>query len=42
MVSKDGNTTGLTVGRYAGLVSLLENEVGVVSRELGIYNAGPN
>lgn len=40
IVGKDGNTTGLTVGRYAGMVSFLENEVGVVSRELGIYNTG--
>jgi hypothetical protein len=42
MVGKDGNTTGLTVGRYAGLVSFVENEVGVESIELGIYNAGLN
>ena len=42
MVGKDGNTTGLTVGRYAGIVSFHENEDGVVSRELGIYNAGLN
>ncbi|THH31090.1 hypothetical protein EUX98_g3102 [Antrodiella citrinella] len=42
IVGKDGNTTGLTVGRYAGIVSFLENEVGVVSRELGIYNSGLN
>ncbi|KAG6329245.1 hypothetical protein ID866_9844 [Astraeus odoratus] len=40
MVGKDGNTTGLTVGRYAGIVSFLENAAGVVSRELGIYNTG--
>ncbi|KIY71795.1 hypothetical protein CYLTODRAFT_418511 [Cylindrobasidium torrendii FP15055 ss-10] len=40
MVGKDGSTTGLTVGRYAGLVSFLENEAGIVSRELAIYNAG--
>jgi hypothetical protein len=41
-IGKDGNTTGLTVGRYAGIVSFLENELGVVSRELGIYNSGLN
>ncbi|OSD02683.1 hypothetical protein PYCCODRAFT_1467706 [Trametes coccinea BRFM310] len=40
MVGKVGNTTGLTVGRYAGIVSFLENDAGVVSRELGIYNTG--
>ena len=42
IVGKDGNTTGLTVGRYASVVSFLENEVGVVSREFGICNAGFN
>ncbi|KAI0031611.1 hypothetical protein K488DRAFT_86631 [Vararia minispora EC-137] len=31
IVSKDGNSTDLTVGRYAGLVSFVENEVGVES-----------
>ena len=40
MVGKDGNTTDLTVGRYAGLVSFTRNEVGVDSVELGIYNSG--
>ncbi|KAI0721322.1 hypothetical protein C8T65DRAFT_705345 [Cerioporus squamosus] len=44
MVGKVGNTTNLTVGRYAGLVSGLvsftRNEVGVESVELGIYNSG--
>lgn len=39
MVGKDGNTTGLTVGRYSGLESLT-NALGVVSRELAVYNAG--
>lgn len=38
MVGKDGNTTGLTVGRYAGLKSFTRNPAGVVSVELGIYN----
>ncbi|KAM6490542.1 hypothetical protein JOM56_013885 [Amanita muscaria] len=40
MVGKDGNTTDLTVGRYAGLVSFTQNEVGIESVELGIYNSG--
>ncbi|KAI9456281.1 hypothetical protein BJY52DRAFT_1204836 [Lactarius psammicola] len=40
IVGKDGNTTDLTVGRYAGLVSFTFNEVGIVSVELGIYNSG--
>jgi hypothetical protein len=40
MVGKDGNTTDLTVGRYAGLVSFTQNEVGIESIELGIYNSG--
>jgi hypothetical protein len=40
IVGKDGNTTGLTVGRYAGLVSFVLNEVGIESVELGIYNLG--
>ncbi|KAH9952392.1 hypothetical protein BGW80DRAFT_1528647 [Lactifluus volemus] len=40
MVAKDGNTTDLTFGRYAGLVSFTENDVGVTSIEIGIYNSG--
>jgi hypothetical protein len=40
VVGKDGNTTNLTVGRYAGLVSFTQNEVGIESVELGIYNSG--
>jgi hypothetical protein len=40
MVGKDGNTTDLTVGCYAGLVSFTQNEVGIESVELGIYNSG--
>ncbi|KAJ7508426.1 hypothetical protein B0H11DRAFT_27704 [Mycena galericulata] len=40
IVGKDGNSTDLTVGRYAGLVSFLKNEVGIESVELGIYNSG--
>lgn len=39
-VGKDGNTTGLTFGQYAGLVSFALNEVGIPSVELGIYNMG--
>ena len=39
-VGKDGTETGLTFGRYAGLVSFLCNELGVESIELGIYNWG--
>ncbi|XP_006462151.1 hypothetical protein AGABI2DRAFT_186201 [Agaricus bisporus var. bisporus H97] len=38
IVGKDGNSTDLTVGCYAGLVSFIINEVGVESVELGIYN----
>ncbi len=40
IVGKDGNTTDLTVGRYAGLVSFVRNEAGIKSVELGIYNSG--
>jgi len=40
IVGKDGNTTDLTVGRYAGLVSCTLSHVGIVSVELGIYNSG--
>jgi hypothetical protein len=40
IVGKDGNTTDLTVGRYAGLVSFTRNEVGIESVEYGIYNSG--
>ena len=40
MVAKDGNATDLTIGRYAGLLSFTENEVGITSMEIGIYNAG--
>ncbi|KAF8337086.1 uncharacterized protein EI90DRAFT_3014028 [Cantharellus anzutake] len=40
IVGKDGNSTDLTVGRYAGLVSFILNEVGIESVELGIYNSG--
>ena len=40
IVGKDGNSTDLTVGRYAGLVSFTQNEVGIESVELGIYNSG--
>ena len=37
IAGKDGNTTDLTVGRYAGLVSFTENNAGVTSIEIGIY-----
>ena len=40
MVGKDGNTTDLTVGCYAGLVSFTQNAAGIDSIELGIYNSG--
>ncbi|KAF8266875.1 hypothetical protein EI94DRAFT_1786730 [Lactarius quietus] len=40
IVGKDGNSTDLTVGRYAGLVSFTRNEVGIESVELGIYDSG--
>jgi len=38
IVMKDGNATGLTVGRYAGLEAYLCDELGVESIELAIYN----
>ena len=40
IVGKDGNTTDLTIGCYAGLVSFAFNDVGIMSVELGIYNSG--
>jgi len=40
IVGKDGNTTDLTIGRYAGLVSFTRNKGGIESVELGIYNSG--
>ena len=40
MVSKYGNTTDLTVGCYAGLVSFTQNDIGMESIKLGIYNSG--
>jgi hypothetical protein len=40
IVSKDGNTTDLTIRCYAGLVSFTLNNVGIMSVELGIYNSG--
>ncbi|KAI9507961.1 hypothetical protein F5148DRAFT_1275972 [Russula earlei] len=39
LVGKDGNTSDLTVGRYAGLESFTRNAVGVESMELAIYNS---
>lgn len=39
IVGKDGNTTDLTVGRYAGLVSFILNDTSVWSRELAMYNS---
>ncbi|KAI9435129.1 hypothetical protein H4582DRAFT_1817885 [Lactarius indigo] len=38
IVMKDGNTTDLTVGRYAGLEAYLCDDHGVESIELAIYN----
>ena len=40
MVSKYGNTTDLTVGCYAGLVSFTQNDISMESIKLGIYNSG--
>ncbi|KAK7453937.1 hypothetical protein VKT23_011449 [Stygiomarasmius scandens] len=37
-VMKDGNTTDLTVGRYAGLEAYICDEFGVESVELAFYN----
>lgn len=38
IVMKDGSTTDLTVGRYAGLEAYVCDEFGVESKELAIYN----
>lgn len=38
IVGKDGNSTGLTVGRYSGLEAYLYNEFGEDSIEIAIYN----
>jgi len=38
VVMKDGNTTDLTVGRFAGLEAYTCNALGVESMELAIYN----
>lgn len=35
---KDGNTSDLTVGRYAGLEAYICDDLGVESIELAIYN----
>ncbi|KZP20221.1 hypothetical protein FIBSPDRAFT_911188 [Athelia psychrophila] len=40
IVSKDGNTTNLTVRHYTGLVSFTLNEVGIEFVGLSIYNSG--
>lgn len=37
VVTKDGNATGITVGRYAGLVSFKENSAGT-SMKVGIQH----
>ncbi|KAI6143292.1 hypothetical protein BKA82DRAFT_30979 [Pisolithus tinctorius] len=42
IVMKDGNTTDLTVGRFAGLEAYLCDEHGVESVELAIYNYDRN
>ena len=39
IVGKDGNTTDMTVGRYAGLITFTLNKTGDWSRELAIYNS---
>jgi hypothetical protein len=38
VVAKDGNTTDLTVGRYAGLEAYLCDEFGKESIEVAVYN----
>lgn len=38
VVGKDGNTTDLTVGRYAGLEAYTCDSLGKESREVAIYN----
>jgi len=38
IVMKDGNTSDLTVGKYAGLEAYLCDELGKESRELAVYN----
>ena len=35
---KDGNTTGLTVGWYAGLEAYLCDKLGIECQELAIFN----
>ncbi|KAG5651233.1 hypothetical protein H0H81_009383 [Sphagnurus paluster] len=40
IVGKDGNTTDITTGHYAGLVLFTLNEASTESVELGIYNWG--
>ena len=37
-VLKDGNTTGLTIGHIAGMVSFVRGTEGMESIELGVYN----
>ena len=41
-VGKDGNTTDFTVGRYSGLESYFQTDLGVESIEIAIYNSGYN
>jgi hypothetical protein len=38
---KDGSTTDLTVGRYAGLEAYLRDDQGIETVELAIYNHDP-
>ena len=40
IISKDGNTTDLTIRCYAGLVSFTLNNISIMSVELSIYNLG--
>ncbi|TFK68839.1 hypothetical protein BDN72DRAFT_768770 [Pluteus cervinus] len=42
IVLKDGCSTDLTIGRYAGLESFLGDEYGIESLELAIYNHNKN
>ena len=38
VIVKDGNTTDLTVGRYAGPKAYICDELGIELKELAIYN----
>lgn len=39
-VGKDGSATDFTVGRFTGLESFTQNDVGVESKDYAVYNSG--